>query len=230
MSYNSKISSYPGVELQKIYKSSTKPPPFFSFVCVFAFVNNAKSFAIAILFFFFLLFLRVAVFGRTDQSFSTNPSWFLTQKACDQDRTSFIEHTKKCFRKKLFPKLLCSTHVSHDIRLFMATSIHSIRESTRNSEKLENKLGRRWQEIHESNEREREIKLISIKVWGIEKGVMFFFLNSLMLCIWKLYKNCWWRTCFIRICNYILLVNDHDEVVIAAPSVNETVSTNHRAN
>ena len=38
------------------------------------------------------------------------------------------------------------------------------------------------------------------------------------------------RTYFFRKGTYILLVNDHDEIAIAIPSINKTVSTNYPAN
>ena len=60
---------------------------------IIAFACNAKSFAIAILVFFLLLFGLLVVFGRTAKSFSL----FVTQEACEQDWTYFVGHTKKKF-------------------------------------------------------------------------------------------------------------------------------------
>ena len=57
---------------------------------IIPFACNPKSFAIAILVFLFLLFFfLVAVFGQTAKFF-TNVSSFLTQGACEQDRTYLI--------------------------------------------------------------------------------------------------------------------------------------------
>ena len=39
--------------------------------------------------------LLVAVFGQTTKSYFTNVSSFVTQEACDQDRTYYIGNTKK---------------------------------------------------------------------------------------------------------------------------------------
>ena len=96
--------------------------------------------------------------------FLTNAFWFVTQRACDQECDYFMGHTKKMFSKKIFPKFLFHKRVAHEIRLLIVTSINNMQESTRNSQKLRNKLGRRWQKIQES--KEREIKLINKKAWG----------------------------------------------------------------
>ena len=52
------------------------------------------------------------------------------------------------------------------LSLYMATSIHDIQNSTRNSQKLENgmEVGRR-----SIAQKKREIELISKKVWGKRK-------------------------------------------------------------
>ena len=52
--------------------------PILMSLCIFAFVCNAKNFATAFLFFFFLFFLPAAVFGWIDKSFLTNFFWFVT--------------------------------------------------------------------------------------------------------------------------------------------------------
>ena len=64
---------------------------------IIAFECNTKSFAIAILVFFLLLFRLLVVFGRTPQNFFIDFSLFVTQEACEQDWTYFIGHTKKKF-------------------------------------------------------------------------------------------------------------------------------------
>ena len=66
--------------------------PIISFAC------NAKSFAIAFLF-FLSVFPSRRSFSTNWKNFLTNVFWFVIQKVCDQDRTHFIGHTKTCFRK-----------------------------------------------------------------------------------------------------------------------------------
>ena len=65
---------------------------------IIAFGCNAKSFASSLLFFFFFSFSSMLLDGLSKIVFR-NVSWFVKQEACNQDRTYFIGHTKKCFRK-----------------------------------------------------------------------------------------------------------------------------------
>ena len=67
---------------------------------IFAFAY-AKSFAVSLLVFLFLLYLRVGFPGTDAKSFFANVSSF-SQEACDQDRTYFIGHTKNSLRKCCF--------------------------------------------------------------------------------------------------------------------------------
>ena len=58
---------------------------------------NAKRFAIAILFFLFLI--PSAVFGRTAKSLLAKVLRLVTLEACNQGLTLFLGHTKKYFCK-----------------------------------------------------------------------------------------------------------------------------------
>ena len=112
--------------------------------------------------------------------------------------------------------------LAHDIRYI--TSINSIWKSSRNRQKRGNKLVRRWQ-IHES--KERKIKLKSEKARWKRKGVQKKKLIGAQ-CESNI-KTCW-NACFFGNCNFILLVDDYDEIAIAIPSIHKTVSTNCWAN
>ena len=121
---------------------------------------------------------------------------------------SFLGHIKKSLN--IVPQVViwdvCGTW--HGV-----TSVHSIQKSTRNSQKLGNKLGQLFSECWQKIQllKQREIELISKRVWRKGKEKMF------RLGIWllfhvKQYQNCCWRTVVIRKCTYlpiyILLVDD----------------------
>ena len=57
-----------------------------------------KALQLAFFFFFFFSFSSMLLDGLSKIVFR-NVSWFVKQEACNQDRTYFIGHTKKCFRK-----------------------------------------------------------------------------------------------------------------------------------
>ena len=119
---------------------------------------------------------------------------------------SFLGHIKKYFRKNCCQVAIrdsCGTWHG----LCTVTSIHSIQKSTRNCQKIGNVDG----------SKQREIELINKKVWRKRKEKMFKTRNWLTLYV-KRYKNCCWRSNFIRECIATYLhstsINDHDEVAI----------------
>ena len=109
----------------------------------------------------------------------------------------FLGNTKKSFVKKVPEVSIChgcgTWHVWYTV-----TCIHSIQKSTRNSRKLGNKLASGWQKIKGS--KQREIELITIKVWEKRKGKMFKLRGWLLLHV-KQYESCCWGTFAIRKCN-----------------------------
>ena len=120
---------------------------------------------------------------------------------------------QKYFRKYCFSSCY-SQRVWQWHGLLTVTNVHTIQKTTRNSQKLGNKLASRWQKIQGS--KQREIKLISKKVWRKRKDIRK---NWLVLHV-KQYINCCWRTCIIRKCTHILLVDDHDEVAMCNQQTN----------
>ena len=112
------------------------------------------------LLFEYLLSLRITQKVLQVLAILTNAFWFVTQEAYDQVRAYFIEHTKKCFRKNCRLSFY-SWRMARGICSFMVTSIHNIRETIKNSQKLRTKLAKRWLKIQES--KEREINLIKKK-------------------------------------------------------------------
>ena len=135
-----------------MYKSSTKPPPFLSFVHVFAFAYNAKNSPLFFTYFSFSSLFLDDLKNVFQQTFFR----FITQKECS--KIGFILLNTLKYVSVKIAKLLFLTRVAHDIRLFTATSIDSIRESTRNSQKHVNRLGRRWKKIQESKGRNQPDK------------------------------------------------------------------------
>ena len=107
---------------------------------------------------FLLFFSSCCCFWTDWKILLTNILWFVTQKACDQDRTHFIGHTKRCLRKILFSLLLFSKQVALETCLFTTTRIWSIWESTKNNYKLRNKFIFKMIEIEL---KEIEIELMS---------------------------------------------------------------------
>ena len=98
----------------------------------FAFVFNAKSFAVAILFFFlyrpFSLEDCQKIFSQRFKSSYQESVW--------PRSGSFLGHTKKYFLKYCF--LSCySWHVPQMTCRWTVTSIHNIQKGRRNSQKLE---------------------------------------------------------------------------------------------
>ena len=122
--------------------------------------------ALKLPFFLLLLLLLVAVFGQTDKKF-VRKRCLIRYPETVSPRSQSFQWTQNMFLKKLFPALLFPNRVAHVIHLFMVTSIHNIREGTRNSQKLRYKLIRRWKKIQWS--KERKIELISKKLRGKEK-------------------------------------------------------------
>ena len=123
--------------------------------------------ALQLPFFLLLLLFLVAVFGQTDKKF-VRKRFFDSLPRNRVTKIAVISlDTLNMFLKKLFPTLLFPKRMAHIIHLFMATSIHNIREGTRNSQKLRYKLIRRWKKIQWS--KERKIELISKKLRGKEK-------------------------------------------------------------
>ena len=119
-----------------------------------AFAFYAKSFAIAILV-FFSFFLSFPV------SFSGNILRLVIKEACHQDLAHSVDTARNISVKFVLQVFLgdtCSTR--HGV--FKITTIHNIQESTRNTQKLENKLASRLQKIQTS--KQREIELIKKKV------------------------------------------------------------------
>ena len=95
----------------------------------------------------------------------------------------FLGHTKNISVNiflKVYIRDMCGTWHG----LFTVASIHSILKNTRNSQKLENglwnKLAGWWRIIQES--KQREIELISKKVWRKRNEKMFKRSNLLVLC------------------------------------------------
>ena len=113
-----------------------------------------------------LLLLFVAAFGQADKKF-VRKRCLIRYPETVSPRSQSFHWTQNMFLKKLFPALLFPNRVAHVIHLFMVTSIHNIREGTRNSQKLRYKLIRRWKKIQWS--KERKIELISKKLRGKEK-------------------------------------------------------------
>ena len=111
--------------------------------------------------FFFFFFLLATFSGWAGKIFLANVSRLVIQKACDQDLSHSLNTPKSIF-VKITPKVtihdVCGTWQD----LCMVTSIHSIQKSTRNNQKLGNKLASRWQKIQVS--KKREIDLISKQV------------------------------------------------------------------
>ena len=89
----------------------------------------------------------------------------------------------------------------------------------------------RWQMIQES--KQREIELISKKVCRKRKKKLFKTRNWLLLHV-KQYRNCCWRTYFIRKCTVYLHSAGQWSLIMMniylPSSTNKLVSTNQRAN
>ena len=104
---------------------------------------SAERFAIVILAFLFSQVLRLII-----------------KKACDQDLTHSLD-TVKNISAKIVPQVVIPDACGTWHGSLTVTSMHSIQKSTRNSQKLENKLASSWQKIQGT--KQREIELISKK-------------------------------------------------------------------
>ena len=176
---------------------------------IIAFAFNAKSFAIAILVFF--IFPSHHLFWTDCQKLFSQCFIISFHESMWPRSDSFLGHIKKSLN--IVPQVViwdvCGTW--HD--LCAVTNVHSIQKSTRNSQKLGNKLGQLfsgcWQKIQLL--KQREIELISKTVW-IKRKEKMFRLGIWLLFHVKQYQNCFWRTFVIRKCTYlpiyILLVDD----------------------
>ena len=111
---------------------------------------NAKRFCNYQSFFFFSFSSLFP--GQTAKRFLANVLKLVIKKVCNQG------HTKKHFCNNCSPSCYSLAHVT---TLSTVISIRSIQKSTRNSQKLGNKLTSRWQKIQGS--KQREIELISKK-------------------------------------------------------------------
>ena len=102
---------------------------------IFSICVNTKSFATAILVFFF--FLSRPVFWKDCQKFFSSVLSFISWEICDQDWIYLIGHIKKVYVTNVFKRLFVMrvTHVT-PCALLTVTSIHSIQKITkiRNSE------------------------------------------------------------------------------------------------
>ena len=101
---------------------------YFRHTLVFAFAWNAKSSAIAIL--VFLFFFLVTFSGWTTKNY---------QKARDENLTHSLD-TLKNIPIKIFPQVVVCDVYGTWHGLCTVTNIHSVQKSTRNSQKLGNKL------------------------------------------------------------------------------------------
>ena len=121
------------------------------------------------IFFFFFSFL-VTFSGRTAKSYLVNVLSQAIKKAYDQDLPHSLD-TLKSLSIKVIPKVVICDACGTWHGLYTVTSIHSIQQRTRNSQKVGNKLASGWQKIKGS--KQKEIELISKKVWRKRREKMF---------------------------------------------------------
>ena len=151
------------------------------------------------------------------------------EKACDQDLTHSLD-TLKSLSIKSVPQVVIRDAYGTWHWLNTVTSIHSIQKSTRNSQKLGNKLA--------SQPVDGKTEKSSSKVKILKKEKMFRLRSWLQLHVKK--QSYCWRTFVIRKCNiagylHILLVNMIMMmkwlcVPTDLPSTNKLVSTTQRTN
>ena len=106
-------------------------------ISLITFAYNAKRFETAIL--FFLFSTPSVVFRRTAKSFLINALRLVTTKACDQDLTQYLDAPKDISINIVSEVVICEV-CGIWYSLFTVTNIQSIQKSTRNSQKLGNKL------------------------------------------------------------------------------------------
>ena len=127
------------------------------------------------------------------------------KKTCDHDLTHNLDKLKSLSVKiaaQVVIRDACGTWHS-------LCTVTSIQKSTRNSQKLRDKLASGWQKIHRS--KQREIEFISTQVW--KKRREMFRLRSWLLIHVKQFKSCCWRTFAIR--KYLHSADDdHDEMAM----------------
>ena len=94
--------------------------------------------------------LLIPFSGRAAKSFLANVLRLVIKKACDQNLTHSLD-TPKIISIKIVPEVVTRDACGTWHGLCTVTSIHSIQKSTRNNQKLGNKLAGRWQKIQGSN-------------------------------------------------------------------------------
>ena len=130
---------------------------------------------------------------------------------------SFLGHTKK-MSVKIVPHIVIRNVCDTWYGLFTVTSIYNIQKSTRNSQKLGNKLTSTWQKM---------LELISKEVWGERKNVpkrIYWLLLHM-----KQYK----RLLMKNMCHkkfYLYSAGQWSRWSSYISSINEPVSTNRQIN
>ena len=129
-------------------------------------------------------------------------------------------HTPKHILVKIVPGVVIRDACGTWHGLCTVTSIHSIQKAQETARTDGHKTRKqviqttsRWQKIQ--GLKQREIELISKKVWRKRKEKLFRIRNWLLLHV-KQYKNCSWRRYFIRKCIHTFcwsMITDHDEYV-----------------
>ena len=130
---------------------------------------------------FFSFFLFIPFSGR-----NANVLRLVIKKRCDQDLTHSSD-TPKNISLNIVPEVVLSDAFGTWHSLCTVTSIHSIQKTTRNSQKLWNKLTSRW--LKSQGSKQRGIVLVRKKVWRKTKKKMFKIRNWLLI-HGKQYKNC----------------------------------------
>ena len=123
------------IKIQTMSESASKSI-YFSKNSFIAFAFNAKSFAIAILVFFFFSFSSFFL-GGMPKSFLDNVLTLVIKKRCDQDLTHSLD-TPKHISVKIVPVVVIPSACGIWNGLCTVTCIHSIQKGTRNCQNQKN--------------------------------------------------------------------------------------------